>query len=829
MVWLFSPFGQSSSGKATRPGRYSRPYFLVTTLVVFGLTQALAADGSAADEPPIEVLATGDLATATDGLDRGAGPVDATWSFIGFDIRGPMTVELKPNVGACPEAKPRQLTVSVPGTVKPERAAEATAGCPAWTLTCSGDAYCSASIATEPLLKPRSASVPSAEGSTASNLLMVSVYPAAAVHGRIAVARGVALPRQVTVSGSVRPESVRPGRDRVPGDPDLEFVATVILDKDGKITFKAPIGTLDVRIAAENLAPAYRWNMRPTGTAVDLGRLEMTTGASLFGYVVSADTHLPVPGVTITAIPAGLEHAPITDQEASQRTRSSSARSQERGFFQLTALTPGAYRLRAEHPRYLTVEPPEVQVVSDAETVLRGDIVLSTPLELRVEIDPPISPGGHRWAVELERRLSSEQLETASADATGVATFEHLAPAEVTVRINAEDVRRAFETELGLMEDHDLTITLPVVQVLGHITLNEEPVQGTVFIARGDGDSWRVELDENGRFTTWIQVPKIESLLFLRIEGEGFGSPALIPFKEAAVEDGKIEIEINLLDLRVSGTVTSRGGAPVAGASVWITQQHHQITHAYSKKDGSFALGPLQAGSYEVKATQRGVGDSQLEPIELTEQVPESEVRLVIQPSRWLEGMVVGPSGESVAGAQIVAWSVGQVYVSADANTDINGRFKVRVAPESQQVMLAVLPQGYPYWSACLPSDRNLQVQLPAAGGWLDTAIDHGDDELAMRLGPHALLVNELGGMMPGPTSVRWAFQTGGGDAIDEAGQPVFRVPNLSPGRWGMVWQVTHLKDAIPQACSGALTLAGDWDDVAPGERAQLTLSLGND
>ncbi len=798
-----------------------RQRFLVVPLVMGWFFQALPALLSADEGAPASEPVVAEAAQA----------IPATWSFIGFGVWGSITVDLTPDRVACPQAAPQQHAVTVPGMIQPSAVAVVTAGCPVWTLTCAGDVYCSMAISSEPFLEAPSVEAapmesPSTEtppGKTpaAANVLAVGVYPAVAIRGQVAVPRAVELPDRVVVSGRVRP-----GRERVPGDPEFEFAATAKLDEDGKITFKAPNGTLDLRIAAEDLAPAYRWNVRPIEGTINLGRLLMVSGASLFGYVVAAETGLPVPGVIVTAIPAGIEHAPITDQEASRHTRSLSARSQERGFFQLTALTPGAYRLQAEHPDYLPVEPAEVQVVRDAETILRGDIVMSPPLALRVEIDPPVSPAGHRWKVALDSRVTRRQIETAQANAAGLAVFERLAPAEVTVRVDAEDVHRAFATDLDLVADHELIATLPVVQVLGHITLSDEPVQGTVILGRGDADGWIVELDEEGRFATWIQELKIESLLFLEVKGEGFGSPAIIAVEDAVVEDGKIEIEVNLLDLRVSGTVVSRNGTPVADASVRATQANRQVTRVRSKKDGSFALGPLQAGSYQISATQRGIGESQQEPAELAEHAPERDVRLVIRPSRWVKGTVVGPSGEPVVGALVGAWSVDRDYASSDAETDINGRFKLRVAPDSRQVVLTVSPHGYPFWSACLPSNEDIHVQLPAAGGWLDTFIDDSGDERRSRLGPHTLLVNDRGGLMPIQTSVTWSLQNGGGDAVGETGDPVFRVPSLTPGRWAMVWMATHLKDVIPRACTGSLMPATGWVHVVPGEGAQLTLEL---
>lgn len=716
--------------------------------------------------------------------------------FAGPPMSGPVTLEVLADPALCPGVAPREQKIAVPGS-----AAVDVSGCSSWDLTCSGKAFCSFSL-----------SAPIAE----DRPMTVDVYPAADVRGQISVPRQHAVPRRILVSGRMRDDS--PGAA-------VDFALESEVDEEAGISFNVPAGAIDLRIAAEDLAPTYRWNVRPEAGVIDLGRLEMVPGGSLLGYVVDADTGLPVDGARITAVAAGFENLPVDDKNARTSIPEPPARSNERGSFQLTSLSPRAYRLRVEHPDYLTVEPAEVSIVRNAETILGGDVLLSKPLRLRLQIDPPRSPYGHRWEVTLADLATSADLGSTKADVDGVAEFDRLAPADLRLRVEAKGVSAAFTKLIELTADHELTVEIPFVEIFGSITMNDEPVHGEVDIETGAGDRWESTLDEDGRFQLWVREPRLD-FVFLTVRGEDFSNPAFVRIEDVIIEKGKIELEVELLDLEISGVVTNQRGTPIRGAVVVVERIDQIVAQVQSEADGSFVMRPLQPGAYRVSASLERAGTSQREIITLGEAMPAFETRLVIRPSRNLEGLVRGPSGEAVGGAKIVALSGDQDFVSDTQRSDINGRFVVKVAPDSRQAVLIVAAQGYPYWSSCVPSTQELSLQLPSSGGQLETKIDHGDPPEPLIGQP--LIINSNGGVLPFNEVFRWSWQHGGGEGTDETGEPVFRVPNISTGRWAMMWTTATLSEIIARSCNATLSQELDWVTVTNGETARLLLNRGN-
>ena len=293
-----------------------------------------------------------------------AGEMSREVRLISSGTSGRVTVEVRPDAAACPGLAPRTVSAVTPGEAMID-----VSGCQAWRLSCLGRVFCDARLASED------------EAPVA-----LSLFPAVRVQGRIQVTRNHGPPEALLISGRLR---------RRGDTAKVEFDLEVPVQEQGAFAFRAPDGALDLRIAATELAPVYRWNVQPKDGALELGVLEMVPGGSILGYVVDADTGYPVASAMVSATAAGLPGLPIDDQEAAKSIPEPAARTNDRGAFQLRSLAPGAYRLKAEHPDFLTVEPPEIGVVQNAETILGGDIVLSKPLLLRVLIDPLASPTDH--------------------------------------------------------------------------------------------------------------------------------------------------------------------------------------------------------------------------------------------------------------------------------------------------------------------------------------------------------------------------------------------------------------------------------------------------
>lgn len=626
------------------------------------------------------------------------------------------------------------------------------------------------------------------------------------------------MPDRVAVSGRAR----QADSEKEP----VAFELTVEVNDHGRISFGVPEATVDLRIATAGMAPAYRWQARPRDGVIDLGNLELRPGGSILGYVVDAQTGGPVDGAVLRAVPAGVEELPTADQQARVALPAPIARSDPRGAFQLVSLPPGAYRLQAEHPDYLASLPADVSVIRDAETVLGGDVTLSRPLSLRLTIDPPRAPEDQRWEVVVVDPASSNIVARAEASPEGGAELDRLAPGSLRLVVGAERMTGAHQQDLVLASDLDLAVDVPLVEIHGRVTMEDEPVQGEIRISTGGGDGWSAHLDEEGRFESWLRDPRFD-FLHLEISGDGFAFPARVIAEDVVVRKGRIALEVELLDLEIAGTVVSLGGEPVAGADVHFRRDGQPVAFTSSEADGSFSIRPLQAGEYTVFADQRGIGASRQEPVTLSEYSAGVETELVIHPSRRIVGRLTGPGGEAVGGARVMVLSAGPSVVSHDSQSDVNGRFVAEVAPEAHQAVVQIAARGYPFWAACLPASQTLNAQLPAAGGWLE--LNLGDVYPAGRP-PRGLpmLVNELGGLGLFTDVFGWARQQGGGDVTLPGGETVFRIPNVASGRWGVTWSTGAWAEDVAASCNLLLFHATDWQALGPGGTARLTYRDGS-
>ena len=392
------------------------------------------------------------------------------------------------------------------------------------------------------------------------------------------------------------------------------------------------------------------------------------------------------------------------------------------------------------------------------------------------------------------------------------------------MRVGAQDVFNAFEEEIELTGDRDMTVEIPIVEVVGRVTMNDEPVLGTIEIHPGSSDRWTASLDENGGFQTWIREPPT-NLLMVTVKGEQFSSPTHVTLKDVSVRKGRLELEVELLDLEISGRVVTRRGTPAHDALVLARPKDGMFAKLYTAKDGTFSLRPLQAEEYRLQASRDGYGQSAEELAILDESRPAYETELVLRPSRWQEGFVTGPSGEAVGGARVVTLSVDSDLVSDTVWTDANGRFRAELAADSRRVSVMVAAAGYPLWSACLDSQQPMVLRLASSGGQIEKRVAYEEKPPSPPI-LRDLLVNELGGIVTTTDIHLWARRTGGGYEKDADGNEVFRVPSVTPGRWALLWETAPLAETVRRACNAGLPQAAEWVTVRPGETVQLVLDF---
>lgn len=457
----------------------------------------------------------------------------------------------------------------------------------------------------------------------------------------------------------------------------------------------------------------------------------------------------------------------------------------------------------------------------------------STPgqLELRVDIEPPVSLTGHRWQVLLSRKLDGHQLAITTADEHGTVVFDRLEPALLEVTVRAFDVGEMYQEHFRLSSDRERLIELTPITVTGRLTLEGEPLRGTVEMPPQVATRHKAELDSEGRFKSWILEPPRRDELFLRVHLEEGIPPALVSVDDYTPQDLEddrtIELEVDLQDLRISGTVTSSDNQPVRDAEVRIVNSLRG-SGTRTARDGSFVFRLLQPERYRVSAVHSEHGKSAIERVGLDAATPRHQLELVLQAPRKVRGTVVDPDGRPVRLASITALSLGPHDVQDDQRSDEAGRFEIEVAPQAQKVLLSVSRFAYGYWSACVdaPLDGELRITLPIHSGTLervDTAEPPQDDSR-----PRLILVNDQGGLMPHRDTLTWPTAHGLRGVTYEKGQRTIHLPNLAPGQWAIAWTSADLWELIQPACDGSLFAAEQPIEVYAGATPSIFLDRNN-
>jgi hypothetical protein len=111
----------------------------------------------------------------------------------------------------------------------------------------------------------------------------VRVFPSASLRGRVVLPAGEKPLPALTVR--LQPP-FGPGQEK-----DLSIALSCPI-QDGKLACEAPAGRFDVRLRAEaGFAPVYFWDLPiPGGKGADLGEIALRRGASVSGWVQTADS-----------------------------------------------------------------------------------------------------------------------------------------------------------------------------------------------------------------------------------------------------------------------------------------------------------------------------------------------------------------------------------------------------------------------------------------------------------------------------------------------------------------------------------------------------------
>ena len=398
-------------------------------------------------------------------------------------------------------------------------------------------------------------------------------------------------------------------------------------------------------------------------------------------------------------------HADAATRERLRKRRLRTA-VDERGFFQITGVAPGTYRLTASAEGASPAHLHPIRVQPDTEVRLDEPLVLGPGAELDVYVVPEATPEGGPWRVELMRDTAPsegylEVVDQSEADLAGSWRARELPAGSYLLQVGPKArqpwFRRTFE--LVPAERRVLTVEMPVVEIRGSLTKGEEPVAGeVVFGDPAEGEQIPFTADEEGRFEghlpregEWeVVVHPPDRSLRRRIE---------LGTIEVRRREGRgaARIDLALPATEVPGIVVDRSGEPQVGArvTVWreVDGERERTALEWADDEGRFRVEGIEPGHHHFEAGAVSGATSEAVSALVLEDAVSPEVRLVVGALESFEGRVT-VAGSPSPGAAVRARAADQArFHGAGGNTDAEGWFGFSV-PARRLDLLIAPPDG---------------------------------------------------------------------------------------------------------------------------------------
>lgn len=471
----------------------------------------------------------------------------------------------------------------------------------------------------------------------------------------------------------------------------------------------------DFRLDVAGYASFHHWDV--SSALPDLGPHPLVAGASVTGWIADPNGK-PLANARVTLFPLESQNTGRAYSAASLRT----TRSSRRGFFQLSGLQAGAYRLVSEVPK---LSPAMV-----AEIAPRAGEAVTLPVlqhaelgELVVTLDPPSDRHGKPWTVRLSEAAAlypgrSRDVVSRQADENGRWSEKGLRAAIHELRVLDHRGSMLHRTRVELFDGGrlQLQLTIPQVAVRGVVRAGEQPLEAEVDLTNDTGQRVTVATDVEGRFEGALPAPgtwKPTVLYPLKpMPARLTAEPFVIPADREA--DAVHEVEIVLPGGRVHGVVAAPDGRN-GPAVVHAWRNAAMAAQQRTDDSGRFDFVGLAPGDYHFDA--QAAHGSTSEPVIVTVEDEESqEVTLVTAPYARVRGHVVTPDGRPASGAVLQLSIDGVRWERMVA--DVRGYFERDVPQSVKTAQLIVLTFAYPArMLAAAVTEEPLQIALRGDGG----------------------------------------------------------------------------------------------------------------
>jgi hypothetical protein len=497
-------------------------------------------------------------------------------------------------------------------------------------------------------------------------------------------------------------------------------------------------------------------------------------------------------------------------------------------------LGAGTYRLvvetRDRAPRVLDA----VSVEADAETQV-GTIRLDRRVHLALDIEPALDPDSEPWRALLQplRPLADEQPTELILDPDGSGTAADLRPTEYALLVRSSRGDVLLTRTIRIDTDERLLLTVPLIQIEGKVELGGEPLAAHVLVETGAGDRVGLDSDDDGMLTGWIRPPERPWLLVTVRWRDGDEdherSLELVP---SAERDGALILDIDLPARVIYGQVVDHEGRARPGMRVTATpaaaSARFGSVEGESGPDGRFHITGLEPMLYRVQAGGNGRATSEQVLVDLGGDLPAGDVRLVVWPTRRLQGRLLRDS-LGVPGANVVLHTVGRSPATLEVRTAPDGSFVAELPAEADRAVVTVVAPSATLWSACMTlGEDTLSVTLPSSPPGTLRVTTRGRRDLPPATAGRSVLVTGSGGFITQGTFSHWNRLLDGARDLDRDGNRIVEdlvLPSIAADRYALTWSLEADGDLAARSCAGAL---GDvvWQNLPPAGEATLSLDL---
>ncbi|MEP0772991.1 MAG: carboxypeptidase regulatory-like domain-containing protein [Acidobacteriota bacterium] len=477
-----------------------------------------------------------------------------------------------------------------------------------------------------------------------------------------------------------------------------------------EFTCELPAGRHHLALRSQGFLPHYRWDVKVTpGETLELGRLALRPGSAVTGRITASAAQFdpsqaqvtlePVAGDRLTASGSG------GGELAIRRTRPNTW-----GHFCFEGLPPGAYGITVAHPEFAPASLSPITVEASGETTLAQPIELRPLATLVLKVLPPHDPYSERWRIDLlHRHPIRGAWDTVVRDVVlgddGSLVRSGLAEGSYQVLVGDSRGNRSANTRFELTTNSPpLEIELEAVAVEGEVRLGEkEPLSAELFFG---GRRGRERIAAHSGIDGWFAtvLPRAGKWI---IDVESVDPPVTARLRDVVVErppaGESSRVRLVVPDTRLEGKVVNERHQPVAGATVTaLARASQSVEQLLSGPDGRFAFRGLSLGPVDVEAsaeTEEGELGSEPLRVALDPSRTTPPVTLVLRRSQRVHGRVLGPSGEGVAYASVLAlpdWTQGYMPLALpDAVTELDGRFTLATGRDAPVHLLLVQPPGF--------------------------------------------------------------------------------------------------------------------------------------